>query len=279
MQKLLLIIAVCFSAVALQAQENDAPQSAIKYSSKESILAAMQSAPCDAKDRLEGVKKLFLDAGASEQEINIETYDKSKVNNLVVRKKGDTEETIVIGAHYDHVGGGCGAIDNWSGIVIIANIYKTLRSLQTKKSYMFAAFDKEEAGLVGSGKMLKNMPQQESEKICSMVNFDSFGQGYPMALKNTSSEKLIKLAEKVGKEGGLKFISVDIPQASSDSKSFLDKKIPAITLNGLTNDWTEILHSGKDKIGNVKIDSVVVGYRFGIMYLAHIDNAGCREFK
>ncbi len=279
MLKFLIFLAVCCFAVPSHAQEAGGAKPGTIYSSTESISTSMQAVPCDGIERLRGVKKLFRDAGAAEQDIDIQTFDNGEIKNLIVRKKGSSAETIVVGAHYDHVGGGCGATDNWSGIVIIAHLFKTIRPLQTNKSYIFAAFDKEEEGLVGSKKMVKNMPQQELEQICSMVNFDSFGQGYPMALRNASSDEMIELAEKVGKEGGIKFVTADIEQASSDSKSFLNKKIPAITLSGLTNEWTTILHSGNDKIGKVRMDSVVIGYRFGLNYLAKLDNLGCRGQK
>ena len=185
----------------------------------------------------------------------------------------------MVGAHYDRTDSGCGATDNWSGVSILAHIYKTLRPLDTTKSYIFVAFDQEEAGLKGSSQMLKAMTDIEIDKICSMVNFDSFGQAYPMALKNASSTKMLKLAEGLGKESGFKLNSVEIPGASSDSASFLGKKVPAITLSGLGGNWTEIIHSSNDKLDKVNIESVYLGYRFGVVFISKLDSAGCGEFK
>jgi Zn-dependent M28 family amino/carboxypeptidase len=260
------------------AQSVIAPKTDI-FSSKETLETSIKSVLCESDKRLEGVKALFLSVGATGADIQIEKYDKDKISNLLVRKKGTTEDTIVIGAHYDRTDSGCGVTDNWSGVTILAHIYKTLRPLTTKKTYVFVAFDMEEVGLKGSSHMLKAMPDAEIEKICSMVNFDSFGQAYPMALQNASSSKMLKLAEQLGKESGFKFNSIEIPGASADSASFLAKKIPAITLSGLGNNWKDILHSSSDKIEKVNTDSVYLGYRFGVFFISKLEANGCRDFR
>ena len=92
-----------------------------------------------------------------------------------------------------------------------------------------------------------------------------------MALRGISSPKLLQLARDIGKEGGLKFLDVEIPGASSDSASFIGKKISAITLSGLGGDWQQILHTSDDKVGKINMDSVYLGYRFGLAFIAKVD--------
>lgn len=251
----------------------------IKFAAKEDIEAAVNAVPCNQDERLEGVKKLFLAAGAKENEIKIEKYDKDKISNVLVRKQGTTDETVIIGAHYDRTDFGCGAVDNWTGVVIMSHIYKAVAPLTTKKSYVFVAFDKEEAGLKGSYQMAKAMTPEQIDKTCAMINFDSFGQAAPMAMRTIASPKLLELARKTGKEGGLKFVDVEIPGASSDSASFLDKKMAAITLSGLGGNWQDILHTSADKVAKVNMESVYIGYRFGLVFTAKVDAAGCKDFK
>ncbi|CAN5766520.1 hypothetical protein BH24ACI3_BH24ACI3_14360 [soil metagenome] len=269
---LLLLVFVVLSS-ELIAQEK------ILFSPMADVEASVKTVPCDQKLRLEGVRQLFKSAGATDEEILIEKFDKDKTSNLVVRKKGETDETIIVGAHYDRTDSGCGAVDNWTGVSIISHIYKSLRPLNTKKSYVFVAFDREEVGLIGSKQMVKTMPKEQIEKTCSMINFDSFGQALPMALRNASSPKLVKLAENLGTENKFKFQAVTIEGASSDSASFQDKKIPAITLSGLGGDWMKVLHTSSDKIDKVNMESVYLGYRFGLIYLAKLEAAGCGDYK
>lgn len=249
----------------------------VRFSTEEEIKADVALVPCKDKERLAAVKSLFAKMGANEAEIKIEKLKSAE--NLVVTKKGKTDETVVIGAHYDKTDEGCGAIDNWAGIVILANLYRTMKDFTTEKTYQFAAFGKEEIGLVGSNAMADGIPKEKRANYCAMVNFDSFGFTYPQALRNISDTSLIKLAEEVSKEMKIPFAQAGIELASSDSESFRRKKIPAITLHGLNNQWQNYLHSSSDKVSNVNIQSIFIGYRHGLVFLSKIENKPCGAFR
>jgi Zn-dependent M28 family amino/carboxypeptidase len=255
-----------------------AQAASIKIASEAEIKENLQLVPCKNEDRLEAVKKLFQTFGTDDSDITVE---KSKdLQNLVVTKKGKSGETIIIGAHYDKVKDGCGAIDNWTGIVIIANLYRTLKNVSTDKTLLFVAFDREESGLVGSEAMAKSIAKDKRANFCAMVNLDSFGFGYPQILDNTSSPKLSDLAKELMKELKLPFQHASLAgSADADSTSFIKKDIPAITFHGLSNDWRKFLHSSNDKLENVNTSSVFVGYQFALRYLVKVDSSGCGAFR
>ena len=248
-------------------------------STEEAVAESVQLAPCKAEERFESVKKLFAQTGAKNDEITVEKYNKDKISNIVVRKKGKSDETVVIGAHFDKTEDGCGAIDNWTGVTIIAHILKTLRQIETEKSYVFVAFDQEEKGLAGSEAMAKAIPKQERSKYCSMLNFDSFGLAAPMALANASSSKMLSLAKKLGDENKFKFVDITVPGASSDSASFKSRDMPAITLSGLDGSFVNYMHSKNDQLESINMKSVYFGYRFGLIFAAKLDSMGCQENK
>ena len=228
-------------------------------------------------DRIEAVKKLFIKIGAPEADLKVEKIN--DVENLLVVHKGKTEETVILGAHYDKVSDGCGALDNWTGIVVLANLYRTIKDFDTQKTYVFAAFGKEELGLIGSDEMARAIPKEKRANYCAMVNFDSFGLAYPQVMTNISDTKLIDLAKEVAGEMKLPFAQARIENASSDSESFRKQKIPAIGFHGLTDKWRDYLHTTKDKVENVNSQSVYIGYRFALNYLVKIDAKGCGEFR
>lgn len=253
------------------------PLTASQLPTKEQFAPLLSGAPCDDKDRFEAVKDLFLEAGATEDAI---TVDKHKsVDNLIVTKKGLTDEILVLGAHYDKIGGGCGVIDNWSGIVILAEIFRTIREIKTKKTILFVAFGKEELGLVGSSKMVSAIDKKELPKYCAMVNFDSFGRAVPQALANVSSKKMIQLAESVSEEMKIPFGKAGIDFARSDSASFQKRNIPAMTLHGLGDGWENIIHSKNDTMESVDLLSVYLGFRHGLVMLSRLDAASCDAFR
>lgn len=255
------------------AQQNDL------LSSQEQIAESVKLAPCKSENRLAAVRQLFEKMGAKEQDIAVEKFDKDKISNLVVKKKGKSEETIIVGAHYDKTKEGCGVIDNWTGISIIAHLYRTINQIQPEKSYLFVAFDQEEIGLLGSDAMAKAIPKEKRPQFCSMVNLDSFGFAAPQALENTSSSELVSIAKKLAKESAFPFTTGSILNADADSSSFRKRGIPSITFNALDNNWQKYLHSENDKLEKINFTSVYLGYRFALVFLAKLDGLPCTEIK
>lgn len=98
--------------------------------------------------------------------------------------------TVVIGAHYDHLGmGGSGSLyrgapeihngadDNASGVAVMLNLAATLngKGAPRKNNYLFIAFSGEEEGLLGSNYFTKN-PTIELSEINYMLNLDMVGR-------------------------------------------------------------------------------------------------------
>ena len=96
--------------------------------------------------------------------------------------------TVVIGAHYDHLGyGGMGSLyregkaihngadDNASGVAAIMDLALKLKDKNTANNYLFIAFSGEELGLLGSNYFVKNaiIPLEE---VNYMINLDMVGR-------------------------------------------------------------------------------------------------------
>ena len=113
--------------------------------------------------------------------------------NVIGYLNNDAEKTIVIGAHYDHLGAEDGrgsslaaepvgkihngADDNASGVaglLELARIY-ALNGEKEKVNFLFMAFSAEEAGLIGS-KHFTNNPTKPMEKVMAMMNMDMIGR-------------------------------------------------------------------------------------------------------
>jgi len=242
------------------------------------IKEQVNAVPCKNEDRLEAVKKLFRDAGAADADMEVQKF--KDVNNLVVTKKGKTADTVIISAHYDKVKEGCGAIDNWTGVVIISDLYRRMQGVETNKTYLFVAFDKEELGLLGSEAMAKAIPKEKRASYCSNINLDSFGFSYPQVLDNASSPMMTEMAKSVADEVKMPLNHASLEGiADADSSSFKSHDIPAITFHGLNNEWQKYLHSANDQVKNIKLSSVFVGYNFLLRYAVKIDGSDCGVFR
>ena len=98
-------------------------------------------------------------------------------------------ETVVLGAHYDHLGYGGdnsaapgeraihhGADDNASGTALLLEVARRLAERGPfPRSILFAAFSGEERGLLGSGHYAANAPVPLADTV-AMVNLDMVGR-------------------------------------------------------------------------------------------------------
>ena len=268
----LVVILFLFASTSLSGQQKE-----ITISTPEQIKADFDSVPCKNEERLSAVKALFEKVGVSASDIAIDKH--KSVQNVVIRKPGTSQESIIIGAHYDKVPAGCGALDNWTGIVAIAHLYKSLKDFPLKKTILFVAFGKEESGLIGSRAMADAIPKDQITQYCEMINIDSLGLAAPQVADNMSSQKLATFTAALAKEMNMPFDHASIENADSDSSSFIRKKIPALTIHGLSNQWPSILHSNNDQSAKVNRYSVYLGYRLVLAMVVRLDNLTCSEYK
>jgi Zn-dependent M28 family amino/carboxypeptidase len=266
-----LILIVTFSQVALARLQSSA------LSTPEDFKNEFAVVPCNNEDRREAVMALFKRMGASDPEITIEKY--KNVENVVIRKRGMSDGEIIVGAHYDKVEAGCGAIDNWTGIVTIAHMYRFLKELPLNRTIQFVAFGKEEFGLVGSHAMAEAINKDAVANYCAMINVDSLGLAAPQVLDNTSSEDLRTISAEIASNLNIPFGHARIEGADADSSSFLRRKIPSVTIHGMTNDWPKILHSTKDEPSIVNQNSVYLGYRLALALVTRTDKERCDVYR
>lgn len=244
---------------------------------KKEFIEQIKKVDCNDEDRLREVEKLYKNIGANEAEIELEKF--YNVTNVVLTVKGKSHETIVVGGHYDKTTLGCGAIDNWTGVVIVANLYRIFKKRNNQKTYKFIAFGKEELNLVGSKAMVDRITETDRKNYCAMINFDSFGFTDIWTLASISDKSLIDFGREIAAKRNESFEIKDFRGASSDSKSFRDAKIPAITLSGLGDDWRDFLHQDKDQIKNINFDKTFENYQFAYQMLSEIDSKPCEYFR
>ena len=84
--------------------------------------------------------------------------------------------TIVIGAHYDHVGIFSGADNNASGIAGLLNVAESLKNAKlTQYNFLFVAFSGKEQNLQGSKAFVKQNESLLNSFSC-MINLDMIGK-------------------------------------------------------------------------------------------------------
>ena len=141
----------------------------------------------------DAVKKYLSDASASlETKLTVDIAEKVRTgHNVVGYLDNGAANTVILGAHYDHLGHGQdgnsmvrndftqihnGADDNASGIAALIELAKMLKASKLKSNnYLFIAFSGEELGLFGS-KYFTEHPSVDLSKSDYMINMDMVGR-------------------------------------------------------------------------------------------------------
>ena len=134
--------------------------------------------------------------GASDKDTAVKILNSK---NIIGFLDNGSTNTIIIGAHYDHLGFGDdqnsleanpkgkihnGADDNASGVAGVIELARYFSNSKSKSNYLFLCFSGEELGLIGSKKFVDNS-EFEPAKINAMINMDMIGR------LNDSTKKLM----------------------------------------------------------------------------------------
>ena len=176
--------------------------------------------------------------------------NKFPTRNVLGLLKGDgsTDDTIVVGAHYDHLGKvpprsdqhdntpqiHNGADDNASGTAGVLELARVLAGEpRLHRNTLFIAFSAEEMGLLGSAQFVEH-PTLALKDVRAMVNFDMIGRlsadkftiyGLP------SGKEFEKLVDRAAEQAGIKYRAPAGGSGmfgASDHASFYDHDIPVL---------------------------------------------------
>ncbi|MCE9623435.1 MAG: M20/M25/M40 family metallo-hydrolase [Actinomycetia bacterium] len=191
-------------------------------------------------------------------------------NILAMVPGGDlASEYIVVGAHYDHLGGvgsTCyttddtdeicnGAADNAAGVAAAISAVRAIAAEGTpRRTIVLALWDAEEDGLLGSEAYLAD-PAFPVEFTVAYVNFDIQGANLSPALANTTivvgaetgGQELIDMANAAVTESTLDsvLLSVLYGQGRSDHANFVAAGVPSVFFTDANNGC---YHSAQDDV-------------------------------
>ena len=185
---------------------------------------------------------------SSKYEISRKPIDTRNVIGILEGEGPLANETIVIGAHYDHLGHGGrmsgsldestsdihnGADDNASGTTMMMEMARRLarRGDPLPRRVVFAAFSGEEKGLLGSQHYVDH-PLFPLKNTVVMINFDMVGrlnEKNELTVYGTgTSPGFDTLVDTLGKSEGFTIKKISDGLGPSDQQSFYLKDIPVL---------------------------------------------------
>lgn len=213
-----------------------------------------------------------------QKETTIEAY------NVIGYLDNTADNTVIIGAHYDHLGyGGSnslfadngepeihnGADDNASGTAGLLELVRFINKNPDKfknHNFLFIAFSAEEEGLLGSAHFAKTT-KMDLSKVSYMLNMDMIGR----LEENTIAVSGVGTSpfwEKVITDAcALKVKTSQSGTGPSDHTSFYNKDIPVLHFFTGTHSDYHKPSDDADKI-NVEGEVQVLGYILGVIEAA-----------
>ncbi len=186
-------------------------------------------------------------------------------------------ETVVVGAHYDHLGYGGnsslaglkkmaihhGADDNASGSTTMLELARRFAALPERQGrrLVFIAFSGEELGLFGSDYYVKH-PLYPLKETASMFNLDMVGR--LRTDKTTGKAKLLtegsgtakpfrELLDKLGKKYDFKMVNKPSGFGPSDHASFCGRDVPVLFV---WTDYHEDYHRPTDTADKINVEGM-----------------------
>lgn len=219
-----------------------------------------------------------------------EVHECLSLRNILGMIKGkNPDEYVIVGAHYDHLGTDPmlegdqiynGADDNASGVSAVLQIAKAFLAtgVQPERTVIFAFWDGEEKGLLGSAFFVRNCPFLN--RIKGYLNFDMIGRNNNEAnpeqvvyFYTESHPAFGNWLKEDMKRYGLRlepdYRPWDKPVGGSDNGSFAKKDIPIIWYH---TDGHPDYHLPSDEADKINWDKLVNITKASFLNMWHMAN-------
>ncbi len=211
--------------------------------------------------------------------------------NILGYINNNAKQTIIIGAHHDHLGYGDegslyrgkekqihnGADDNASGVAILLSLAEKLVKTNTGNNYLFMTFSGEEMGLLGSNYFVKNSTISLNS-VNYMLNMDMVGrlkEDNALAVYGVGTSPIFKHIVNAYNDN-FKLILKESGVGPSDHTSFYLNDIPV--LHFFTGQHEDYHRPGDDSNKlNYKGMETISDYIFNI--ITDLDDNGKLPFR
>ena len=184
------------------------------------------------------------------------------------------EHTIIIGAHFDHLGYGSegslfrgeptihnGADDNASGTAAVIQLAKILKAKKSNYNFLFLAFSGEENGLWGSNYFSKNSTVDLAD-VNYMINMDMVGRmndEKTLAINGVGTSPSWDISLNAANSDSLKLVKSESGVGPSDHTSFYLQDLPVLHFfTGQHEDY----HKPTDDADKINYEGLVLVVRY-----------------
>jgi Zn-dependent M28 family amino/carboxypeptidase len=270
---LLAISLILFMATPSGAQKK--PYPIFRVLDQKTVDSMVLGVPQSNQLRLAQLKQTFNDVECNGN--NLREQSTAEGTNLICTLPGKSTDSILVLAHYQHVGEGMSAVDDWSGSIMLPFLYRALTATSRQHTFIFAALSGEDGARV----FLASFTPAQRRALKAVIALDALGLGplcFYIHLNDTlpsGSESLLKLQLfEASDNEGLKAPESSIPDSwfrIDDTKAFRSKGIPAILLHSVEGAGRSVPGSVNDKADAIDTNAYFATYKTLCYYLVGLD--------
>lgn len=174
---------------------------------------------------------------------------------MIAELPGETDEWIVLSAHYDTTPLSVGSYDNMTGCLGLLGVMEQLKEKQLRYGLRFIFCGSEERGLLGSKAWVRDH-EGELDKVALNINLDMIGttMGHFIACVS-AEEKLVHYLQYFASIRGWG-MKGHVGVYSSDSTPFADKGVPALSFARIAGPSQATIHNRYDTAAVLSPDQI-----------------------
>jgi hypothetical protein len=224
---LIFFVAVCMTCPAQKV--------AFSPEDKSRILERMENTPAGDADRAARIRAMFAEAGCNGHFLQEQPVSGAVSPNIICELPGESDASVIVGAHYDRNTSAARPLDNWSGASLLPAIYKSLRDRKRSHSFIFVAFADNGGDLKGAESFAGHMSAAQLRRTEAMVNLDVLGLSPTKVSPSHSDKDLVHDLVVMVYALKLPASQIDMETAGpADSEPFASRRVPRITIHSMT---------------------------------------------
>jgi hypothetical protein len=271
MRPLPLALAALLLPISAVGQKN--PYPVFRAFDQQTVNAMVLNVPQSNQLRLAQLKRAFDNVECTD----LREQSTAEGVNLLCTLPGNSADTILLVAHYQHTGEGMSAADDWSGSIMLPFLYRALTATPRRHTFTFVAF----SGESGARSFLAALTHAQRHSIKAVVALDALGLGPTCfyihqldTLRSPAESFLAAQLIEAADNQGLKPPQSAIPGSwfrTDDTKEFRYQGIPAILMHSADGPNRSVPGSANDKPDAIDTNAYFASYRTLCYYVVALD--------
>jgi len=273
MRSLALALAALLFPISATAQKK--PYPVFRVLDQQTVDAMVLGVPQSNQLRFAQLKRAFSDVECTGS--NLREQATAEGTNLLCTLPGSSTDTILVIAHYQHIGEGMSVVDDWSGTILLPFLYRALTATPRRHTFTFVALSGED----GSKVFLSSLTHAQRHAIKAIVALDALGLGplrfyiHQLGATRSPAENFLasQLIEAADNQA-LKPPESSIPDAwfrIDDTREFRYQGIPAILMHSVDGAKRTVPGSVNDKPSAIDTNAYFSSYRTLCYYIVALD--------